>query len=263
MECGRFYSRRPRASEHPRYVSNKDQLIRRIRQALGDPTGRTATGRSRRSDLPPAKDVLPPIPAVKLVERFEAELEAVAGSSHRARSLKELREVLLALLPNPLDGQIALSRNPLLERLGIPRALGESGFTLLRWPAQGKLSRAELSEFNQKAFAAAGAGITGADYALAESGTLVLSSETEGSQMASLAPPIHVAIYTAEQVVESLEAVLTGELNSSGERSDVRGRSLVMITGPSRTSDIEQVSIKGVHGPTHLHAILADFDWGA
>src|SRR5208283_2950411 len=114
-----------------------------------------------------------------------------------------------------------------------------------------------LPDFNKASFAA-GAGITGVDFVLAESGTLVLSSATEGVQVASLAVPIHIALYRRSQLVGSLDEVLAKLPISRSRNLPSPGRSVVFVTGTSRTADIEQVLIRGVHGPREVHAILVE-----
>jgi L-lactate dehydrogenase complex protein LldG len=99
-------------------------------------------------------------------------------------------------------------------------------------------------------------GITGVDFALAETGSLVLTSHTEGSQLASLAPPVHIAFYLQRQVRGTLEEVLQGLSASGSDRAS--GRSIVFVTGTSRTADIEQILIRGVHGPREVHAVLVE-----
>src|SRR5207253_9664885 len=117
------------------------------------------------------------------------------------------------------------------------------------------LPGADRDSFKQYCFQAA-VGFTGVDFVLAESGTLVLSSVTEGSQLASLAPPVHVALYCRQQLVASLEEVLDTMPVVRGGASSAR--SVVLITGTSRTADIEQVLIRGVHGPREVHAVLVE-----
>lgn len=229
-------------------------MLARVRQALGRP-GEGA--RSAGETWPALENVLPPIPPGELLDRFEAELAAVAGSCHRAGSTAELKDLLARILPPPATGPVVLSRNPLLARLDIGRTLESLNYAVTGWPSGADLPVADRDQFRSQCFAAS-AGFTGIDFALAESGTLVLTSATEGSQLASLAPPVHVALYTRDQVVESLEEVLR-RLGLSGVAGrEPTGRSVVFVTGPSRTSDIEQVSIRGVHGPTQVHAILVE-----
>ena len=112
-------------------------------------------------------------------------------------------------------------------------------------------------DFREQAFAAA-VGITGVDFVLAESGSLVLTSLIGGSQLASLAPPVHIALYRRGQVVESLDEVLAALPVSHDPSQPSPGRSVVFISGSSRTADIEQILIRGVHGPGRVHAILVE-----
>jgi L-lactate dehydrogenase complex protein LldG len=114
-----------------------------------------------------------------------------------------------------------------------------------------------LEDFNKASFSA-GAGITGVDFALAESGTLVLTSATEGAQVTSLAVPIHIALFRREQLAGSLDEVLAKVPISSAVTRPSANRSVVLITGTSRTADIEQILIRGVHGPREVHAVLLE-----
>ena len=114
-----------------------------------------------------------------------------------------------------------------------------------------------LADFTHASFAA-GVGITGVDFVLAESGTLVLSSRTEAVQVASLAPPVHIALYRRNQLVGSLDEVLARLPLAGATNRPADGRSVVFITGTSRTADIEQILIRGVHGPREVYAILVE-----
>jgi L-lactate dehydrogenase complex protein LldG len=114
-----------------------------------------------------------------------------------------------------------------------------------------------LRAFAEASFAAT-VGITGVDFALAETGSLVVTSRTEGTQLASLAPPVHVALYRRSQLVASLDEVLERLHVASHPDLAPPGRSVVFITGTSRTADIEQILIRGVHGPGEVHAILVE-----
>src|SRR5205814_5124805 len=155
--------------------------------------------------------------------------------------------------------RVALSGNPLLTELGLAAKLGVWGMTVTQWFARSKSAAAgpseEASNFREAAFDAE-VGITGAEFALAETGSLVLTSRSEGAQLASLAPPVHVALYRQNQVLASLDDVLERLALSGGPPAPDAGRSVVFVTGTSRTADIEQVLIRGVHGPREVHAIL-------
>lgn len=202
---------------------------------------------------------MPALPPSQWLEKFEAELTKVGGSVYRATIPQELEGILETILGNAQDSNIVLSRNPLLGRLRIEERLRGRGKTVKTWPAAGpgSVEEPKIREFFEASFAAS-AGITGVDFALAETGSLVLTSDTEGSQLASLAPPVHVALYLRSQLVGSLEEVLEKLAVSGNVDQPVFGRSVVFITGTSRTGDIEQILIRGVHGPGEIHAILVE-----
>jgi L-lactate dehydrogenase complex protein LldG len=93
-------------------------------------------------------------------------------------------------------------------------------------------------------------GITGADYGLAETGTIVVLSASE-PRLTSLLPPVHVAILRREKMLTNLDELLEVLPDPAAQTA-----SMVLITGPSRTADIEQILIRGVHGPGELHVIV-------
>lgn len=95
-------------------------------------------------------------------------------------------------------------------------------------------------------------GITSTQWAIAETGTLVLESEKERHRLASLVPRVHLCILKATQIRQTLGEIL--ELTGKD-----LSRTITFITGASRTSDIELTLAIGVHGPAELHVIvLAD-----
>ena len=233
----------------------REQMLDRVRKALG----RTETGLTVASL--PAVDlagVMPPLEAKDYQSKFEAELEKVAGVSYRVVTKAELESVFEVILALAETHAVSLSGNPLLAELGVAEMLTSLNKFVTSWEGgTGITGKDSLSDFTKASFAA-GAGVTGVDFVLAESGSLVLSSKTEGVQVASLAPPIHIALYRRSQLVGSLDEVL-GKLPISGatnRRAD--GRSVVFITGTSRTADIEQILIRGVHGPRQVHAVLVE-----
>ncbi len=97
--------------------------------------------------------------------------------------------------------------------------------------------------------AGADAGLTGADAALAETGTLVVSSGPGRSRLVSLLPAVHIALVPT--------ACLTADLFTwTASRGGGMPASITLISGPSKTADIEQVMAIGVHGPKRLVVIL-------
>jgi L-lactate utilization protein LutC len=94
-----------------------------------------------------------------------------------------------------------------------------------------------------------GAGVSRAVYALADTGSVVLAASPEEPRAASLLPDVHVTLVPAEVILAGLEelfAVVGDDLPSS----------LAIVTGPSRSADIEQLLTVGVHGPGEVHVVI-------
>ena len=94
-------------------------------------------------------------------------------------------------------------------------------------------------------------GISTAQAAIAETGTLVLDSAHERHRLVSLVPPVHIAIVDASRIYATLGETLS-MLQSGSELSPA----ITFITGPSRTADIELTLTIGVHGPQELYVII-------
>jgi len=95
----------------------------------------------------------------------------------------------------------------------------------------------------------AGAGVSRALYGLADSGSVVLAAAAEEPRAASLLPEVHVSLLAEDRILPGLEALfaaVAGELPSA----------LAIVTGPSRSGDIEQKLVVGVHGPGEVHVVL-------
>jgi L-lactate dehydrogenase complex protein LldG len=92
-------------------------------------------------------------------------------------------------------------------------------------------------------------GITGVEAAVAETGSLVCTSGSQQWRGLSLIPPVHVAILRAEQIVPDLLDLL------AGPNPDLPA-ALTLVSGPSKTADIEGILITGVHGPGRVHVVV-------
>ena len=97
-------------------------------------------------------------------------------------------------------------------------------------------------------------GITSAQAAIAETGTLVLESEKERHRLVSLLPPVHVAIVRSDDICLTIGDALKQLRSREAEMS----RAITFITGPSRTADIELTLTVGVHGPKELYVIILE-----
>jgi len=172
----------------------------------------------------------------RLAQFFEA-LEKLGGRGYRARSREEASSCAAAVIGGKT---VVASGAPLLAECGIRNLPSvKSGFR----------DAAAL----RSACAAAEFGITGADYALADTGSLVLFSSPEEARLISLLPPAHLALVPAGRLLTGLD-----ELFRLVPLPAQRSSAMVLITGPSRTADIEQILVRGVHGPGEIHVIVVE-----
>ncbi|HOL71293.1 MAG TPA: lactate utilization protein [Bryobacteraceae bacterium] len=210
-------------------MQKKDDLLSRIRAALGRSVGQPP------APLPPPRLRIPEMSVEARIERFFKNLENLAGKTLLASSLEEARCYVAQLIGE----QPAVASNAPLLR--------ECGITDLPTVRSGFACESDL----RAACASAAFGITSADYALADTGTLVLFSSPEEARMVSLLPPVHVAVVPRGRILTGLDELLT-EVPLPADRSS----SMLFITGPSRTADIEQILVRGVHGPGEIHVIV-------
>jgi L-lactate dehydrogenase complex protein LldG len=211
---------------------------------------RSAVGQAR---LPgaelrhPGQFVRPSVDPKDLAERFTRELTALGGSVHEARGVADVVAIVRGLIPDREAKVLAWDERQ-LPLPGIGAALAAAGLTLLtQEPATARSAQ------HRRELASASLGLTGADAALAQTGSLVLASGPGRGRLASLLPPVHVALVRRSALIGSLP-----ELIASRPELVTQGANFVAITGPSRTADIEHVLARGVHGPRDVHAIFVD-----
>ena len=190
------------------------------------------------------------------LERFKTELEQVAGIFHRVGSLAEVPSTILAIAEEKSATRV-VAWDPAVVGLDLGPALGAAGLSL-GVAAAGDTGESARRRHREEA-AAAQIGVTGADLALAETGSLILISGVGRPRSTSLLPDTHVAVFDRSRLVESLAQV--GIVLEAWHVDPVRsmtGAMINFITGPSRTADIELTLTRGVHGPKEVHAIFVE-----
>ena len=98
-------------------------------------------------------------------------------------------------------------------------------------------------------------GLTGVEAALAGTGSLVLATGEGKPRQPSIVPPVHVAVITADQIVPNFDAWVDAQ-RAAGLEHFQAPSSIVLVGGPSRTGDIANIPVRGVHGPGTVHVIL-------
>jgi L-lactate dehydrogenase complex protein LldG len=196
---------------------------------------RSALGRTADSAVPPPPAIRlrhgSSTPAARAVQ-FKTALEALGGK--------------VAMVPTPADARTCV------ESILSGRRAAASGAAILK--SAGILTLARVrADISREACIAADVGISSADFALADTGSLVILSESRESRLISLLPPCHVAVIDRAAILENLDELFVKLPHPTAQSS-----SMVLITGPSRTADIEMRLVRGVHGPGEIHVIIVE-----
>ncbi|MCP4142583.1 MAG: hypothetical protein GY755_20280 [Chloroflexi bacterium] len=167
----------------------------------------------------------------ELLLRFITEAEKLSCKTHQVTDEKGAVEEILALIEGE-EKVLGWS----FDKIGLPdleSALNEKNIVV-----------------DKSANPEARYGITGADAALAATGSIILSSGAGKPRVASLLPLIHIAVLRREQIMQDLESWIAAKEDFT-ESSNV-----FVISGPSKTADIAMELVMGMHGPQELHIIL-------
>jgi len=211
-------------------VEAREEILANVRAAL-----RTARLPAPPAPLPPVPSSLEAAAADAWSERFVAELRALGVTVHVEASADAVRGRVRAL--------VAGKRVRSWARASLPHDVGGVLVEAAAVVLDGTAERAAL--------AAAEVGVTGVDAAIAETGTLVLVATPDRPRTASLLPPRHVALARREEIVPTLRRALARIGAAIPSASAVH-----LVTGPSRSADIELQLTLGVHGPGELVVVL-------
>lgn len=180
------------------------------------------------------------IEGTQILKTFIENFESNSGHVHHVRDLDMLSESLTQVLrANNLE-KVVEARLPSHIKNVVSRVLERENIRLL----EGK-SPSEIDE--------ADAGLTLADYGIADTGTIVEITELDRDRLVSSLPRVHIAFLRVDNILPSLE-VLSDYIKKALSKSDER-KVISLISGPSRTADIELRQVLGVHGPHMVHVI--------
>lgn len=236
------------------FGTDEVEFLRRVRTAIGPATA-TRSDHTVRSEGDSPRGAAAGVKPSRLLGAFLAELSLVGGKGYRARGPREAVDRFLDVISGSSATRAVIWQHPLLGTLDLVSALAGAG--LQCWEiSEGTPERERMARISM-----ADVGITAVDYAVAETGSLVLCSRPGQARTVSLLPPIHVAFLAPDRLVASLEALsplLQKELGARHWASNI-----VLVTGPSRTADIELSLTQGVHGPKEVHVFAwAEGDGG-
>jgi L-lactate dehydrogenase complex protein LldG len=160
----------------------------------------------------------------------------------------------------------------LLEAIEVDAALHQQGVTVHTTALPPDTGAGEASSTAAMAIrrqelrallARADLGLSGVDYVIAETGTLVLMASAGQMRGVSLLPPVHVAVARTSQILATLADYLLLTQAAGGDLQQHLTSCVSFVTGPSRTGDIELKLTIGVHGPGELHLVLLDASSGS
>ena len=174
--------------------------------------------------------------------QFVGELAKVNTNVLEAGGENEVKSSLLGLIKEKELRSFAIWESQFLKKINLKQELKDAGLKLITARNKNRIAKADI-------------GITEVDYAIADTGTLVLIADKNQPRSVSLLPPIHLAIVRAENLVRNINdlfIILKSKLKDSEDITSC----MTFVTGPSRTADIELSLTLGVHGPKELYVLI-------
>lgn len=224
----------------------EDAFLEKIAGKLGRPTPAKIALRETAGPpdfwlkIKPGKD--------ELLTSFVANAEHLTAKVYVSVSKEQMRRQLKQWLGEIAAQSVICWNSPELKYAGIAEVCREAGARVTTWNAES--DRQEMIEH----CASADAGITWADYGIANSGSLALMSGPAQGRSVSLLPPVHIALIKRDSIVAHV-----GDILNAVDPQKIPS-AISMITGPSRTSDIEMDLALGVHGPGQVYIMIVDYE---
>lgn len=190
-----------------------------------------------RVTAPPLPDELPRTFASgdgRLLERFEYELTQMGGEVGRVRTY-EIADRVAGLSEGASTAVVTSDVGALLARV-------EEGL---------RRSACRVVEPDPATIASVDIGITGAELGVASTGSVLVRTGPGAPRAASLLPPFHVCLLAEERLVAGFEELIAELPQHASQASQT-----ILITGPSRTSDIERTLVRGIHGPIRVAVLV-------
>ncbi|HVJ75048.1 MAG TPA: lactate utilization protein C [Casimicrobiaceae bacterium] len=217
----------------------REAILASVRAALGKTGDRSAAAAAAAAYVAGRGQGPRPAPAADLVEQFVRRATDMESTVERIPAL--------ALLPQAVARYVdALDLEPALAEQRSHRGVCWPAFAGLDWEAAGLAIEARPTLGRDRM------GITGSFCAIAETGTLVITSGAATPTASMLLPDTHIAVVDPRRIVAGMEEAF------ALVRAEHPGmpRAVNMVSGPSRTGDIEQTIVVGAHGPFRVHIVV-------
>ena len=214
--------------EHAEH-SGRERILGRIRAAVQTPAPKHAT----------VEIVVPIFPAIPdLLARFQEECAFNVTECVLTKDSRSSAEALAKLMASISAGEIYVEDAPVLRRVTQMLAADRA----IRWSREGAPSEGSQAT------------VTLAECLVASTGSIFLSSAAAG-RAASVVAPVHFVVASRDQLVADLAAAFS---RMSRKDAVMRASCLFLVTGSSRTADIEKILVLGAHGPRRVVIILAE-----
>ncbi len=177
-----------------------------------------------------------------LTRQFLTEVEKVNGNTETAADDLGIEQYIIRLIKDKNLRTFSIWESEYLKALNLKQKLKDGGLKLITAKNKNRVSMSDI-------------GITEADYAISDTGTMVLLANKNQPRSISLLPPIHLAVVKKENIVRNIHDLFVILKDTLSETQEL-GSCMTFITGPSRTADIELNLTLGVHGSKELYVII-------
>jgi L-lactate dehydrogenase complex protein LldG len=205
-------------------MSARDRILKRVR--------------SGRESLPAVESWVYPPQQSDLAARFIRALTAAGGEAYLVNDLKAAWKFLAVVLKDLDARRVMYNQEPPLNQNSLEIHLPQ-----VEWIAAGS------GDISRQACQEAEIGLTGALFGLAETGSVGIAGNSTSSRLVSLLPPVHIVLLDQRLLVPDL-------ISWESIRPERLPSQLVLVSGPSKTADIEQTLVVGAHGPKQFTVII-------
>ncbi len=247
-------------------LTNREEFLRTIRVALGRSGPVTSVQPPPESGLSlDAASVARRAGEIRetMAAKGDELMAEMAGAATKAgwsvatvADATQAREYILGVARKDGAKSVMRSAHEAVNGLGLEAAMAGAGVDIRLMAVDGVGEAETQRKALREQALRSDIGITGIDYAIAETGSVAIVARKGVSRLVSLVMPVHIAVVMRGQVLPSLDELFTLRRHDFNQGN--LGSYMNIITGPSRSADIEQTIVKGVHGPREVHMVLVD-----
>jgi L-lactate utilization protein LutC len=191
---------------------------------------------------------------MKSYKQFEQELKKIGGEAQLI-SKSELPAILKQLNNSGNNSKFSIYESSIMKKNQFELLLRPEFLDTANWILENRPTSQNPEDYRQRILETDVA-IIAADYLLADSGTVVLLQSNHQSQLLTLLPSTLVVLSSSKSILPDMPAFFNKLSKKEKENED----SIIFITGPSKTADIEKILILGVHGPEEVKVLVISDD---